>query len=263
VVADLVNIWDHPKFKKPTAALGDWHALRSVRFEHEDAPTAVKYAIEKLTGQLIHREPVSASAPALCYSGTSGAGGNPCMVQLKLIAVGRLQYLYELTCERTSPKRWEDETRFLAECDRQFTHWCSQLRVVESTAATPATHASTADALADTIERTLAEENAAAQVLEDPAPVAAVQRQVLDGLRNGMRFFTANKEGGSHLFFDGQVYRRNDFGDEPTLNEGFADDDAIIGCLRRFYNWDAQSDIYPHRKPELAIWTYILGQMRR
>ncbi len=258
-----MKFWDHPKFKKPTAELGDWHALRSAHFEHDGGPSAVKYAIEKLTVQLLQREPVSASAPALVYSGTSSAGGHPCTVRLTLVAVGRSQYLYELACERSAPKRWEDEARFLAECDRRFAHWCSQLRVVESTAAWTSMHTATAAALASTITRTVADEDAAAQVIEDPAPVAAMQRQVLDGLRQGMRFFTANKEGGSHLFFDGQVYRRNDYGDEPNLSEVYADDDAMLVCLRRFYDWDAQRDTYPHRKPELAVWTYILGQLRR
>jgi hypothetical protein len=51
--------------------------------------------------------------------------------------------------------------------------------------------------------------------------------------------------------------------EEPNLSEVLADDAAMRACLRRFYDWDAQSDSYPHRKPKLAVWTYILGQMRR
>jgi len=33
-------------------------------------------------------------------------------------------------------------------------------------------------------------------------------------------------------------------------------------CLRRFYDWDAQRDSYPHPQPELMVWQYIRGQLR-
>jgi hypothetical protein len=116
--------------------------------------------------------------------------------------------------------------------------------------------------MAGTIDAVIAAEDAAARVVEDPVPVAAVQRQVLDALRAGMGFFTAGKEGGSHLFFDGQVYRRNDYGEEPNRSEVYADDAAMTACLRAFYDWDARRDAYPHPKPELDVWRYILGQLR-
>jgi hypothetical protein len=117
-------------------------------------------------------------------------------------------------------------------------------------------------ALETVILETVAAEDAAARIVEDPAPIAAVQREVIDALRNGMGFFTSNKEGGSHLFFDGQVFKRNDYGEEPNLSEVYADDASMLTCLRRFYNWDAQRDSYPHPQPELVVWQYIRGQLR-
>jgi len=255
----LVNLWGDPKFTKPTDAAGDWRFVREAFFEHEDTPTAVKFAIEKLTLQLLRREPIDITALALRYSGTSSAGGHPSTLRLELKAVGRGKYLYALTNERSAPKRWEDERRFTAECERGFAHWCSQLRVVPANTEWP-------NAPRDSFEQTIAElvaaEDAAARRVEDPAPVAAVQRQVLDALRHGMGFFTANKAGSSHLFFDGQVFRRNDYGDEPNLSEAYADDAAMLACLRRFYNWDAQRDAYPHPKAELEVWNYIRAQLQ-
>jgi hypothetical protein len=255
-----MNLWDHPKFRQPTDAVGDWRVVREALFEHESAPTAMKFAIEKLCVQLLHREPVDIAALALRYSGSSSAGGHPSTVRLELRAVGSGLYLYALTSERTAPKRWEDERQFTAECDRRFAHWCASLRIVPSLAAwRSAPQAS----LEQIIHQTVAAEDAAARVVEDPAPIAAVQREVLDALHRGMGFFTAGKEGGSHLFFDGSVYRRNDCGEEPNLSEVYADDAAMISCLRRFYDWDAQSDTYPHRKSELVVWEHIRGQLRR
>ena len=255
-------LWDNPKFSKPTDAVGDWHDTRTALFAHEGRPTAVKYAIEKITVQLLRREPEAIGNPVLRYSGTSGAGGHPCTVRLQLLAVRTSpepRFLYRLTSERSAPKRWEDEHRFMAACARGFAHWCGQLQIVKSERPWAASDQAL---LNDTIAETIVAEDAAALIVEDPAPVAAVQRQVLDGLRGGFGFFTAHKEGGSHLFFDGHVYRRNDYGEEPNLSEVHADDAAMLACLRAFYNWDAQRDSYPHPKPELAVWNYILGQLR-
>ena len=254
-----MSLWDDPKFTKPTDAVGDWRVVREALFEREDAPTAVKYAAEKLTLQLLHREPLDLTALALRYSGTSSAGGHSSTVRLELKAVGSGKYLYALTSDRSAPKRWEDERRFTAECERRFTHWCLQLRVVPAEAEWPN---APRDSFEQTILETVAAEDATARSVEDPAPVAAVQRQVLDALRSDMGFFTAHKEGGSHLFFDGNVFRRVDYGDEPNLSEIYADDAAMLACLRRFYSWDAQRDAYPHPKAELDVWNYIHGRLR-
>jgi len=254
-----VNLWDDAKFSKPTDAVGDWRVVREALFEHEDGPTAIKYAIEKLTVQLLHREPIDIAALALRYSGSSSAGGHPSAVRLELMAVGGGKHLYALTSERSASKRWEDERKFTAECERRFAHWCAQLRVVPAETEWPR---ATDGSLERSIVETVAAEEAAARIVEDPAPIVAVQREVLDALRGGMGFFTAGKEGGSHLFFDGTVFRRDDYGDEPNLSEVYADDAAMIACLRRFYDWEAQRDTCPHPKAELAIWNWIHAQLR-
>lgn len=254
-----MSFWDHPKFSRPTDAVGDWHFARSACFEHEDAPTAVKYAVEKMTKQLLQREPLDLTAPVLRYAGTSGAGGHPCTVRLELVAVSGARHLYRLTHESSAPRRWEKELGFTADCERRFVHWCRQLRIVANAQAWPS-------APSDSVERcvmaVVAEEDAAARVVEDRAPVIELQRQVLDALRGGMGFFTAGKEGGSHLFFDGQVFRRNDYGEAPEASTVYTDGAAMVECLRRFYEWDASQDSYPHAKPELAVWQFIQGQLR-
>ena len=253
-----MNLWDDPKFSEPSDAVGDWSVTRSALFEHADEPPVVKYRIEKLTVQLLRRDPVAA-ASTLSYSGSSSGGGHPSAVRLELTAVMGGRKLYRLTSERTAPKRWEDEAKFTDECDRRFAFWCSKLPIAASTAewasASPA-------ALEQVVRDSVATEDAAARIVEDPAPIAAVQHEVLAALRDGQGFFTASKEGGSHLFFDGQVFRRNDYGEEPNVNEVYADDAAMIACLRRFYDWESRHSNYPHPVPELQVWTYIRGQLR-
>ena len=94
------------------------------------------------------------------------------------------------------------------------------------------------------------------------APVTALQQQVLNALRGGMDFFKASKEGGSHIFFDGTVFRRNDDGEAPDLRMVYTDAAAVIDGLRRFFDWDARQDSFPHAKPEIDIWRYIHGKLR-
>ena len=45
-----MSIWDDSTFCEPTDAVGDWQFASSACFEHEHAPTAMKYATEKVPG---------------------------------------------------------------------------------------------------------------------------------------------------------------------------------------------------------------------
>ncbi len=253
-----MSLWDDPKFSEPTDEVGDWHFARSVCFADEQAPTAMKHAIEKLTGQLLQREPFDPAAPALRYAGTSGAGGNPSTLRVELIAIDGGRHLYRLTSEGSAARRWTENQRFIADCERRLAHWCRQLRIVANEHDWPSAPRASFERA---VLAFVAAEEAAARVVADPAPVVALQREVLDALRNGMGFFTAGKEGGSHLFYDGGVFRRNDYG-ESTECAVYPDDASMVDCLRRFYDWESRRDSYPHPKPELEVWRYIQGQLR-
>lgn len=255
-----MNFWDDPKFSQPTDEVGDWNVTRSTCFEHEDKPAAMKFAIEKMTGQLLQREPLDAEAPVLRYAGTSGAGGYPCTVRLELVAVGRGRHLYRFTNEGSAPRRWEKEAQFTAACEHRFAHWCGQLRLVADERTWPD---KSQDLLDRCVTDVVAHEDAAARVVEDRAPVVALQLQVLDALRGGgMGFFAAGKEGGTQLFFDGSVFRRTDDGEGTDQSAVYADGAAMIDALRHFYDWDARRDCRPHAKPEVDVWRFIHGQLR-
>ena len=180
-------------------------------------------------------------------------------MRLELKAAASDAYLYAFTSEGSAPKKWEDEAGFTRECERRFAFWCAKLHLVPDAVAWRPGHRV---ALRDIVLATHASEEALARHVEDPAPVESLQRQVLAGLKAGQGFFTAHKEGGTHLLFDGNAYRRSDYGDEPNIDETFATDSAMLACLRRFYDWEAQRDAYPHKKAEVEVWRYILGQLR-
>ncbi|MBC7832935.1 MAG: hypothetical protein H7Y62_13065 [Hyphomicrobium sp.] len=212
-----------------------------------------------MTKQLLQREPLDIAAPSLRYAGTPSAGGHPCTARLELVAVGGGRQLYALSSDSSAPRRWEEEQHFIAKCVRRFAHWFAQLPIVSDEQAWPGERGAS---LARYLLEVVAAEDAAARVSGDIAPVLALQRQVLDALRSGMGFFTAGKEGGSHLFFDGAVFRRSDYGDGPDLSAVYPDDASMLDCLRRFYDWDARQDSHPHPKAELAVWQYIRGRLR-
>ena len=53
MVETLVNFWDHPKFSRPTDAVGDWHFARSVSFESAEAQRRVEKAESKLVSGIL------------------------------------------------------------------------------------------------------------------------------------------------------------------------------------------------------------------
>lgn len=138
-------------------------------------------------------------------------------------------------------------------------HWRSKLRTLPADAEWSKAPQGSLD---QTILEIVAAEDAAARVVEDLAPVAAIQHHVLASLRGCVSVFTASKEGRSHLFFDGTDFRQVDHGEAPSLNEIHEDDAATLASLRRLYDWDAQRETHPHRRTELGAWEHICKQLR-
>jgi hypothetical protein len=242
---------------EPSDLTGEWYDKQECYFWHDEDPLVVKYAIEKMTGTLLTRE--LADSQNLTYTGSSAGAGDPRCVSVRLEAVIDERNLYSLKVACSAQRKWTTEQRFFRDANRAFEFWCSKLSLSSSEIA----WSDASPALLDQRQHDcVAREDALASVLEDPAPVIIVQQQVLAALRAGMGFFTAHKEGGTHLYFDGVVFRRADYGEEPNIDETYPDDAAMLVCLRQFFEWDARRDNYPHPVPNLAVWTYIQGRLR-
>jgi hypothetical protein len=247
---------DESKFAKPTGLTGDWVDERETFFWHEGNPFAVKHAVEKMTGMLLQRDP--ADEPHLCYRGGHASGPEPREVRLRFEAVIGSRRLYSLRVKSTSPRNWVTEENHLKAANRAFAYWCSQLPAAAAAGIDWAS--ASAEQLARDERESIALETVAA--FEDPAPINAVQTEILDALRAGMSFATAHHEGGTHLFFDGKVFVRSDYGEDPNT-ETYPDGAAMLVCLRKFYDWESRRDTYPHKPPELAVWKYIQSQLRK
>ena len=87
--------------------------------------------------------------------------------------------------------------------------------------------------------------------------VSAVQQAVLLGLRDGCRFSTSHKEGGTRIFFQHGHYFRSDYGDNVS-NERYPDESTFLAALRQFYDWQTSRAIYPEKVDEHTAWKLIL-----
>ena len=250
--------WCSSRFAEPTAAPGDWTDRRETRFWSDDDPLVVRVAIEKMTTTLLTRD--EEPRRLLSYVGFTSASGSPRTVRLSLADALDGRRLYDFVIERTTPRRWISQARFAAECERSFASWCAKLHRAPGAVDAAIAPSAEARAIAD---RSVALEDAAGRVVEDPGPVVAVQREVIDRLRAGWGFFDAHKEGGTHLSFDGSVFVRADYGEEPNLRQTYETEAGMLEALRRFHDWESRRDTYPHRPPEVDVWRYILAKMMK
>lgn len=246
------------RFSEPTAVRGSWLDERATFFWHDGLPLDVKFEIEKITGLLLTRDPDDADQLSYASAPTGVSEGH--QVRLRLEAVVDACQAYALTVRSSAPRRWTSEDQFRLKAERRFEYLCSKLQ--RPCKAIDRSGASAAQ-LADVRRTSIALEAARALVVEDPAPVARLQQAVLAAMRNGAVFLTAHKEGGTRLGFDGRNFRRIDYGDQPNVNHVFADDAAMLACLRAFFDWDSRQQDYPHRPPEVEVWRYIQGQLRQ
>lgn len=87
--------------------------------------------------------------------------------------------------------------------------------------------------------------------------VPAVQQAILQGLRDGGRFSTSHKEGGTRILYSNGAYVRSDYGDNIS-DERYADETTFLTALRQFYDWQTSRATYPEKVDELTAWKLIL-----
>ena len=87
-------------------------------------------------------------------------------------------------------------------------------------------------------------------------------QQVIKALLAGKRLATAHKEGATHVYFDGQAFRRSDYG-EWTTEQRFADSPAVLAFLRGFLDWEAKRDLHTDQPSEAQVWAHILRRLQK
>ncbi len=244
-----------PPLGEPYNLTGEWQKTQQTCFWHAENPFSVMGIVEKLTGILLHRD---ATQAVLTYQGSTASGGDPRSIRLRHEAVIDSRNLFSFQVESKALKKWNPEERFEANTHRTFAFWCAKLEIAGEIAWANASQALLVQRHAESI----ALEKAEASIVEDPVQIAALKHSIVDSLRSGMRAFTVNKEGGTQFSFDGSMFRRSDFGDEPNFDEAYATDEAMLASLHKFFKWDARRPVYPRQPTEVAVWTHILRMLK-
>ncbi len=176
--------------------------------------------------------------------------------------------------------RYHFELRFLAALPH--TH-CYSLRVATSWADAAATHHDyyrhTADtwfahwtrgfmpadppaADADISERYQAICAAALNAEAHLDSVPALQQTIVAGMKQGARFSTSHKEGGTNITWNGTHFVRSEYGDYPD-HITYTTEAEFLDALRKFFDGETSRNAYPEKVSELVAWRLMLRLMRR
>jgi hypothetical protein len=227
-------------------------ALQAERLHHfRDArpPHEVLFEIERDLMTLLQP---STESGRLVYRGALKVTGTTYAVRFTFEAALKKRYAYSLhfaVSWATMPATHHDY--FRSSCVSWFNLWTRHF--VESTPTTP-----TANVPAR-YESAMAAALAAEAELQT---VEALQRAILAALRDGARYSTAHKEGGTTIAWQGGRFVRADYG-ESDKREVFADDAAFLEFLRRYFDYETSRNSHPEKVPELDAWRLMLRLLRR
>lgn len=265
-----MEFWRRESGRPEETPAGDWMVRRAAYFCDDRPPDEMKFAVEKLSRVLLELD--AGTTDRLVFAGVSTASGTRQRVTLRFEAVvpqqaGRFERAanpaefrnqYLLQVEASAPRKWVKEENLRRDLDRRFDEWAAQLQGSYG-------HSGWDEALrpvySDRVRACLAALDEAARVVEDPAPIARIQRAVLDALRGGRRLSRAHKEGGTIFSWRAGRLHREDYGEEPGAAVFQSEEDGLR-AIRQFYDWESGRDTYPHRPPELEVWQYIQRQLR-
>jgi hypothetical protein len=233
----------------------NWTQDYSTYFWSSSDPFEVKFEVEKTLGLLLPR--VKTQTPQLTYSGSDNPPHIGREVQLRLEAALPDGNWYSLYVRAWVPRTWYTEGEFRDNADRAFGHWILDLQ----TAPTLGPLDAASQELYGRRTREAADkEESRANEKEDPAPVAALQQEILAALRNGMSFRTAHHEGGTSISFDGEAFVCSEYGEVESLKILGTDDEAL-DRVRQLYDWESRKGSFPHRPTEFEVWRFIQRQL--
>lgn len=237
----------------------DQWSLESTRYlvTEQDA-FAFKHRLEKRTATLLERD--TAAGDVLAYRGDNSAAPNRYRLELTLLGAAEDKLLFRLHLLATAPRQWVEAEKLQQDAARTFDYWLRETAWTTDKPAWQGAPEAYRRAMAIAVDA-VDKEAEDRRRREDRSGVAEIQKEILTGLRNGLRFSTAHKEGGTNISFQSGMFVRQDFG-ESEERVTFRAEGEFLEFLRRFYDWEARREIYPHPPLELDAWKYILARLR-
>lgn len=91
--------------------------------------------------------------------------------------------------------------------------------------------------------------------------VEALQQSIVAAMKQGARFSTSHKEGGTNITWNGTHFHRSDYGDYPD-HITYATEADFLDALRKFYDGETSRNVYPEKVSELVAWRLMLRLLR-
>lgn len=87
--------------------------------------------------------------------------------------------------------------------------------------------------------------------------VTDVQHEILARARQGAKFRTAHKEGGTTIGWNGNRFISSTYGDYPS-SQDFANDEEFLTYVQQFFHMQTATNTYPERPSEFDEWKLLL-----
>lgn len=91
--------------------------------------------------------------------------------------------------------------------------------------------------------------------------VPALQQTIVAAVKQGARFSSSHKEGGTNITWNGQHFVRSDYGDYPD-HITYATEADFLDALRKFYDSETSKNVYPDKVSELVAWRLMWRLLR-
>lgn len=91
--------------------------------------------------------------------------------------------------------------------------------------------------------------------------VPALQQTIIAAMKQGARFTTSHKEGGTNITWNGTHFHRSDYGDYPD-HITYATEVDFLEALRKFYDGETSKNVCPEKVTELVAWRLMWRLIR-
>lgn len=224
-------------------------ATRLLHFRDPRPPHEVQFALER---DLMILFAASMQNDRLVLTATAMVVGARYHFELRFLAALPNTHCYSLRVETS----WADAAAthhdyYRHTADTWFAHWTRGFMPADPPAAE--------DAPSERYQRICAAALNAEAHLDS---VPALQQAIVAAMKQGARFTTSHKEGGTNITWNGSHFVRSDYGDHPD-HITYATEAEFLDALRKFYDWETSKNVYPEKVTELVAWKLMLRLMRR
>ncbi|HRF82026.1 MAG TPA: hypothetical protein PL070_18270 [Flavobacteriales bacterium] len=223
--------------------------IRLLHFRDQRPPHEVQFALER---DLMTLFTASMQNDRLVLTASAKVGGTQYDLELRFEAALPHTHCYSLrvaTSWAHAAATHHDYYRHTA--DSWFAHWTRGFMPADPPAAEGGTS-----------ERYQAICAAALNAEAHLDSVPALQQTIVAAMKQGARFSTSHKEGGTNITWNGTHFVRSDYGDYPD-HITYASEAHFLEALRKFYDWETSKNMVPEKVSELVAWKLIVRLMRR